>query len=249
MLKKPRLSKEHSVQLAGLSVLERLNKLLIWKDKRLIDKKTYDYFVRIWKEKETKRATGPLFTPKDEKREGPSLAAEGDINCIIYKLYSRIKDYKISGVVSEYPYDDFVKFKKYVEKYYSLCQRQVNQMLILGMRVPDKSKRLTDFCRSWICAVEHRYFGDDLFWKELWQCRFVPHDAIDIMLTETENGHRIKSLFEETLIEELIPMIEIQRKYELWRVERAENEKEKSRRAKRLAAFDTLLNAAHEYCK
>lgn len=249
MERKPKLSKELSIQLAGLSTQERLDKLREWRTLGLITKQIYDYFARTWKEKEVKRATGPLFNQEQTKRHCPTLAAEGEINVIIDNLYSKIKDYKISGIVREYPSDDFKKFKKYVEKYFVVCRRKVNQMLILGMRVPDESKRLTEFCRSWICYPGYHYFGDKRFWLELWQCRFVPHDAIDMMLVKTENGFKINNLFDDALIAELIPKIEQHRGYEQWRLERAENEKDKSRRAKRLAAFDTLLKAANEYCK
>ncbi len=249
MLKKPRLSKELSMQLAGLSTPEKLSKLMEWKDKNFIDKKTYDYFVRAWQEKETKRETRRLYTRTIKKREGPSLAAEGELDVYIQHLRTLIQNYRISGAKWSISNGDLAKFKNYVEKYSISCRRKINEIIILGMRIPDESKELVSFCLDTISNPKGRYYEDDLFWKDLWQSKFVPRDAIDLMLTHSEYGYKMNSLFDSELIKEIIPLIEVQRGQELKRLEIADSDIEKSRRAKRLAAFDTLLKAANEYCK
>ncbi len=262
VMAKPKLTYEQNISLKGLSLEEKLNLLHEWKKNEEIDQPAFEHFSNLWIKKESKKiinANAPLRRRVNETLERSNFCCrtvrEGQMQVFIDKLRGKINDY-IANRSNEAQLTDKERnlFYKYVKENVHSYRLLVNQMLILGLRYPDKE--LNSFCSNFVQENKKGpYFTDYHFWGTLWEDPdFVPLDAIRLMLVKKEDGRHIDNLFAPSFIQSIIPLIEAQRNKEVERLKFAqmlegkERETQVKRKMERLNAFNILLKAAEEYC-
>lgn len=260
---KPKLSYEQNISLKGCSLEEKLNLLHEWKKKGEIDQPAFEHFSNLWIKKESKKiinANAPLRRRVNETLERSNFRCrtviEGEIQNFLNKLRGKINDYianrQEEPVLTE---QERNLLKKYIIEHFRSYRSLINQMLILGLRYPDKE--VNRFCAEFAqINKKGKYNTDYYFWGSIWEDPdFVPLDAIRLMLVKKEDGRHIDKTFEPSFIQSILPLIEAQRDKEAERLKFAqmlegkERETQVKRKMERLNAFNILLKAAEEYCK
>ena len=141
-------------------------------------------------------------------------------------------------------------FKKYLSEY-PYVKGKINQLLILGLRFPDKRLNTIseDYIKKYRTIKQFMHTEFD-FWLKLWSDNdFVPLNAVRLMLDETDEVVRLNPCFTTAMLFELKPLIEYQRNKEILRLQWAQSlkskekkEKEVTRKQRRLNAFEELLS-------
>lgn len=258
---KPKLTTAQNLQLKDLSLQEKLNLLHDWKKSGEISQQVFEHFSNLWIKKESKKMIlekNPLRRRAGENLEKPSssrLAVEGEINVFISKLRRNLKSYISERNVPGCKLSDeeMAEFQKFVRNYFRYCRLPINQLLILGLRYPDKE--LNSFCAKFI--QEHKknaLIVDYYFWGSLWEdTDFVPLDAVRLMVVKINGNYEIDKCFDAGFIKSILPLIEAQRDKEALRLTQAqmlegkEREQQVARKMHRLNAFNLLIDAAQKY--
>lgn len=263
MAKNPKLTMEQNRLLQGMDLQQKLNQLRSWFKSKQIDQKAFEYYSNKWIDKESKKICGnkPLTRTAKENFVRPKQTYyEAQIQMLIDRLRGNLNNYIANRSADEIQLTayDYGKFEEYVQKFYSMYPAKIGRLLTVGLRYPDKSKRINDFCCNWISKsiyeIGRDYYTDSHFWGLMWEDgNFVPMDAIRLML-KIENGkYVINPRFEKALIKTLIPYITSQRDKEIERLKWAQTrddcneDRQIPRKLRRLSAFNTLLKAAEEY--
>lgn len=265
MAKRPKLTMEQNKQLQGKGLQQKLEQLQSWFKTNQIDKAAFEYYSNKWIDKESRKihANNPLSRTAKENfvRPRPTYI-EALIQLLIDKLRANLNEYIANRSADDIQLTahDYAKFEEYVHAYYGMYPAKIGRLLTVGLRYPDKSKRLNNFCCSWISTPQKEigkdYYSDPHFWGLMWEDgNFVPMDAIRLML-QIENGkYVINNRFKPMFIKALIPYITAQRDKEIERLKWAQTrddcneERQIPRKIRRLSAFNTLLDAAEEYTK
>lgn len=260
MAQKPKLTTAQNMRLKDLGLQEKLNLLHQWKKNGEISQQAFEHFSNLWIKKESRKviaASNPL-----RRRSGENLeklccrsVVEGEIRHLINNMRSKINNYIAERNIEGYSLtaDGMAQFKKYVTSNFRCYKLLVNQLLILGLRYPDKE--LNRFCERFIAENKKRPFTDYYFWGSLWEDPdFVPLDAVRLMLKKENDKYQIDPCFAFTFIQSILPLMEAQRDKEVLRLAQAqmlegkEREQQVARKMHRLTAFNTLIEAAKEYC-
>lgn len=262
MAQKPKLTTAQNLQLKDLSLQEKLNLLHDWKKCGAITPQAFEHFSNLWIRKESKKAIqekNALRRRPGENLEKPlrsssKLAVECDINNFISKLRRNLNLYisERTTEICELSAQDKELFKKYILEYFRACRTAINQLLILGLRYPDKE--LNQFCSGFVRDnKKNPPFVDYYFWGMLWEDEdFVPLDAVRLMLVKKEDMYEIDPCFDAAFIRNIFPLFEAQRDKEALRLAQAqmlegkERERQVSRKMHRLNAFNTLIAAAQK---
>lgn len=265
MAKRPKMTMEQNKQLQGKELQQKLEQLRSWFKNQQISKEAFEYYSNKWIDKESRKvySSNPLSRTAKENFIRPKLRHyEALIQVFIDKLRANLNSYIANRSADDIQLseDEFQTFIKYVHEYYCMYPAKIGRLLTVGLRYPDKSKKLNTFCCDWISygirEIGKDYYTDSHFWGLLWEDgNFVPMDAIRLML-KIENGkYVINNRFKPALIKELIPFITAQRNKEIERLKWAQTrddcneERQIPRKLRRLSAFNTLLDAAEEYTK
>ncbi len=256
---KLKLTKDQYLQLQGLDLQQKLDLLHEWKKSGEVSVQQFNYFSNLWISRETKRVMdikNPLRKSKDEDR--PSCmrtVIEGDIELFYNRLQGKLNYYLANRTAIGLSERELELFKSYTNKHRQY-KSLVNNLLVIGLRFPDKS--LNQYCEEFIRKTKmFNGYNDAHFWSSLWaDSNLVPMDAIRLMLTKSDDGYQINPVFDKGLIGLLVPMFEVQRDKEVQRLKWAqalesdsEREKELARKTRRLNAFNILLQAAQDYIK
>ncbi len=262
MSKKPKLTTAQNMQLKDLDLQEKLNLLHQWKKEKEISQQAFEHFSNLWIKKESRKVIAASNSLR--RRPGENLEklccrsiVEGEIRHLINNMRGKINSYIADRNIEGYSLsaDEMTQFKKYVTSNFRCYKLLVNQLLILGLRYPDKG--LNQFCSDFVRDNKKNFpFLDYFFWGMLWEDEdFVPLDAIRLMLVKKDNDYKIDTVFEMPFIRSILPLMEAQRDKETLRLAQAqmlegkERERQVSRKMHRLNAFNTLIAAAQEYCK
>ncbi len=257
---KIKLTKDQYLQLQGLDLQQKLDLLHDWKKSGEVSVQQFNYFSNLWISRETKRVMdikNPLRKSKDENRPSSSMRTviEGDIELFYNRLQGKLNYYLANRTAIGLSENELELFKTYTSKY-RLYKSLINNLLVIGLRFPDKN--LNKYCEEFIREHKmHKDYNDAHFWSSLWaDSNLVPMDAIRLMLTKSNDGYQINPIFDKGLIGLLVPMFEVQRDKEVQRLKWAqglesdtEREKELARKTRRLNAFNILLQAAQGYIK
>lgn len=258
---KPKLTTAQNMQLKELSLQQKLDLLHQWKKNGEISPEAFEHFSNLWIKKESRKLIDEktaLRRRQNENFELPrsKMAVESEINGFIGRLRQKLVLYisqrdKLSSCLSP---QETQLFKKYAEEYFRSCRRAVNELLILGLRYPDKeiNRFSVEFVRK---NKKEAFFVDYFFWGSIWEDPdFVPLDAVRLMLKKENDRYQIDNCFAFTFIQSILPLMEAQRDKEVLRLAQAqmlegrEREQQVARKMHRISAFNTLIEAAKEYC-
>ncbi len=264
MAKKPKLNNEQNLSLKGLNLQQKLEKLKSWYKSKEVSKEAFEYFSNFWINRESKKlqSNSPLRRmPRENFERRSRTVAEGQVQMLIDRLRGYINAYianRSSSAVA-LTESEYAEFESYVTKYFSMYPAKIGRLLTIGLKYPDSSKRINNFCVDWIQNSFRRvgkdYYSDPHFWGLLWEDgNFVPLDAIRLMLAKDEKGvYQIDKRFDERNIKILLPYIEAQRDKEIERLKWAQTRDDSHesnqvpRKIRRLEAFNTLIDAAERY--
>ena len=264
-MKKPKLTAGQNMQLKGLDLTKKLKLLHQWRKNKEISQEAFEHFSNAWINKDSKKEnslSALRVSPRENfDRDIPRSAVEGEIQNMIERLRGYTKEYICNRnmLVCELSEQDLAKFRKYVTTYFAVYPDKIARLLIIGLRYPDPTKRINQFCNEWIARdslkLHKDYLTDHHFWGLLWEDgNLVPLDAIRLMLSKEENGYKINERFEKDFVRILIPYITAQRDKEITRLKWAQmrddsdHDRQVARKTKRLKAFNILLDAAEKYC-
>lgn len=253
---KEKLSTEQNRKLQGLSLQEKLDLLYEWKKKGAITQQQFNYFSNRWITRDGKKAMeipNVLRRNPYENRVTGRTVIEVEMEQFLNQLQGKLNQYLIQRTPMPLTDKEKQAYTRYVNQY-GYLKPLVNQLLVLGLRYPDKE--LNTLAETQIkIRKKDSILTDNYFWCLLWADNLVPMDAIRLMLKKNKNVYEIDDCFSKELIQELLPLMIQQRDKELTRLKWAqslegkEREREVARKNKRVASFNILIDAAERYVK
>ena len=253
---KEKFSREQNEALGKIKYLPAKFSLLgQWLEKKEISPSLYNITINRMINKAV-RSTKP--TVEITEKIGCRCTVESDIQILTDKLRSNLNNYLAHRNKDEVKIadKDVLLFANYAEQL-SYLRNKVDRMLIVGLRYPDE--KLNKIAENII--LRHKVnrkiqYVDATFWLLLWSDdNFVPLNAVRLMLDKTDDGDGVElaTCFSRSLIKDLIPLIEFQKKKEelwfLWARSLKKGEwhkKEVDRALKRIIWFNQLLKVAKE---
>jgi hypothetical protein len=234
-MKVKKLTADQNRSLEGLTLQEKLQKLIEWRVAGLATQEQLNYYSNFWITRESKKKfnTEPKISPKAR------TVVELEMNRLIDDLRQKLSAYIGERKLFEVKVSDEKKaeIRKYLNQYGYLPK--INNLLILGLRYPDKE--LNHICAEYI---KMHKLGLGSLWLDLWRDDLVPADAVRLMM----DGDKISSEFSPSLVSRLLPLMKVQQEKEVIRLVWAESSDDGStaRKEARIAEFNKLIKAAEE---
>ena len=236
MSKVRKLTADQYRSLEGLTLEEKLEKLIEWKRSEEVTLEQMNYFSNLW----ITRAMKKKLPEQPKVSLKARTVVEGEMNKLIDDLRNRIATFVTKRKLEDVKLSEKVKeaVRKYLDQYRYLPK--IDELLVLGLRYPDKD--LNTICAQHIKAYK---LGSTVLWVSLWRDDLVPLDAVRLML----DGGNISSKFSQSLVSRLLPLMKEQQEKEIIRLvwAKSNNDGSNARKEGRIAEFNRLINAAEAY--
>lgn len=238
-----KLTPVQQMMLKGLTLDQKVQQAQAWCADGIISRALLEELTNRWHTKASRKTMG-LQT---ERFSRTRTCIQGEIRSFGDLLKSRLNKWLADR--SKYiclSTAELLMFKKYIS-YSHMHRKDVNVLVILGLRYPDES--LNKICEDFIKTYRKNQMSNYDFWFAVWaDAHIVPMNAVRLMV-DPKTGE-IDPCFDKDLIMMLIPKIKQQRDKEAQRLAWAESlqdEKSIARKKRRLQGFDNLLESARRY--